>query len=126
MCEHRSPRATVLTGRSFTYDQPASRVLFGAGDAAQGLFDLAVRLGAPVALKDIGMPADGLDRAAQLATANPYDNPRPIDYASVRELLEHAPRRASGVGARSGPRFSACHRASRSVSVIQTRASCGR
>src|SRR2546422_5412878 len=38
----------------------------------------------------IGMPADGLDRAARLATDNPYDNPRPIDYAGVRQLLDDA------------------------------------
>ena len=62
----------------------------GATDAAAGLFDLAVRLGAPTALKDIGMPEDGLDRAARLATENPYFNPRPIDYAAVRQLLENA------------------------------------
>jgi maleylacetate reductase len=62
----------------------------GASDAAQGLYDLAVRLGAPVALRDIGMPADGLDRAARLATENPYYNPRAIDYAGVRQLLEDA------------------------------------
>jgi len=62
----------------------------GARDAAQGLFDLAVRLGAPTALKDIGMPADGLDRAARLATENPYDNPQPIEYAGVRQLIEDA------------------------------------
>jgi alcohol dehydrogenase class IV len=62
----------------------------GASDAAQGLYDLAVRLGAPVALRDIGMPADGLDRAATLATENPYYNPRAIDYAGVRQLLEDA------------------------------------
>jgi maleylacetate reductase len=41
-------------------------------------------------LKDIGMPADGLDRAARLATEHPYDNPRPIEYAGVRQLIEHA------------------------------------
>src|SRR2546427_2373135 len=62
----------------------------GARDAAQGIFDLAVRLGAPLALKDIGMPADGLDRAARLAAENPYDNPRPIEYAGGGALLEHA------------------------------------
>jgi alcohol dehydrogenase class IV len=62
----------------------------GAGDAAQGLFDLAAGLGAPIALKDIGMPADGLDRAARLATEQPYANPRPIEYSGVRELIEHA------------------------------------
>jgi alcohol dehydrogenase class IV len=62
----------------------------GAKDAAQGIYDLAVRLGAPVALKDIGMPFDGLYRAATLATENPYYNPRPVDYPGVRELLENA------------------------------------
>ena len=67
----------------------ASQAL-GVKDAAQGVYDLAVRLGAPTALEDIGMPLDGLDRAAKLATESPYPNPRPIDYASVRQLLENA------------------------------------
>jgi alcohol dehydrogenase class IV len=62
----------------------------GAADAPQGLFDLAARLGAPTALKDIGMPQDGLDRAADLAVANPYWNPRPIERTAVRALLEEA------------------------------------
>jgi alcohol dehydrogenase class IV len=62
----------------------------GARDAAQGVYDLAARLGAPLALKDIGMPADGLDRAARLATENPYYNPRPVEYSGVRQLLENA------------------------------------
>src|SRR5262249_49989119 len=42
----------------------------GVRDAAQGIYDLAARIGAPLALKDIGMPPDGLDRAAKLATEN--------------------------------------------------------
>ena len=62
----------------------------GAKDAAQGIYDLIVRIGAPVALEAIGMPHDGLDKAAKLATEPPYYNPRPIDYSGVRELLEHA------------------------------------
>jgi alcohol dehydrogenase class IV len=62
----------------------------GAKDAAQGAYDLAARIGAPLALKDIGMPAEGLDRAAKLATENPYYNPRPVDYQGVRQLLENA------------------------------------
>jgi maleylacetate reductase len=62
----------------------------GAADAAQGIYDLAVRIGAPTALADIGMPLDGLDRAARLATESPYYNPRPVDYAGVRQLLENA------------------------------------
>ncbi|MDE2297707.1 MAG: maleylacetate reductase, partial [Burkholderiales bacterium] len=53
-------------------------------------FDLAQRLGAPVALKEIGMPADGLDRAADLAAQTPYPNPRPIERAAIRALLQRA------------------------------------
>jgi maleylacetate reductase len=62
----------------------------GASDAAQGIYDLSVGLDAPVALKDIGMPEDGLDRAADLATKNPYFNPRPVERDAVRQLLEDA------------------------------------
>ena len=62
----------------------------GARDVAQGIHDLAVRLGAPTALQAIGMPLEGLDRAARLAVEHPYDNPRAIDYAGVRQLLEDA------------------------------------
>ena len=60
------------------------------GSAAQGVFDLAQRHHAPVALKDIGMPADGLDRAADLAVQNQYPNPRPLERAAIRELLQAA------------------------------------
>lgn len=60
------------------------------GSAAQGLYDLAAAIGAPVALKDIGMPEAGLERAAELATKNPYANPRPVEYAGVLALLRTA------------------------------------
>ena len=62
----------------------------GAESAATGLFDLAHRLGAPLALKDIGMPVDGLDRAADLAVQTPYPNPRPLERAAIRALLQRA------------------------------------
>ena len=59
-------------------------------NAAQGVFDLAQRHGAPTALKDIGMPQAGLDRAADLAVQNEYPNPRALDRAAIRELLQRA------------------------------------
>jgi maleylacetate reductase len=62
----------------------------GRDDAALGLHDLAKRHGAPVALKDLGMPADGLDRAADLAVTTPYPNPRPLERAAIRALLQRA------------------------------------
>jgi alcohol dehydrogenase class IV len=62
----------------------------GAADAAQGLYDLAARIGAPLALQDIGMPHDGIERAARLATQSPYPNPRPVEFAGILDLLEDA------------------------------------
>ena len=62
----------------------------GVRDAAQGVFDLALEMGAPTSLKQLGMPEDGLDRAADLATQNPYWNPRPIERGALRELLDNA------------------------------------
>ena len=64
--------------------------LEGAASAAAGLFDLAKSLGAPLALKDIGMPESELDRAADIAVKSPYYNPRPIDRAAIRQLLDDA------------------------------------
>jgi maleylacetate reductase len=62
----------------------------GGQDAAAGLYDLARTIGAPTALRDIGMPADGLDRAADLAVTNPYRNPRPVEREPIRRLLQAA------------------------------------
>lgn len=63
---------------------------FDDGDAASGLQALARALGAPLSLREIGMPADGLDRAADLAVQNPYWNPRPIERPAIRSLLDDA------------------------------------
>ncbi len=59
-------------------------------DAARAVFDLATRHGAPTSLRAIGMPADGLDRAADLAAQNQYPNPRPLERAALRALLQRA------------------------------------
>jgi Alcohol dehydrogenase, class IV len=88
---------TVVLPHSIAYNRAAapeameriSRALGGA-DPAQGIYDLAANLGTPLSLREIGMPEDGLETAAQLATENPYYNPQPIDRASILELLTHA------------------------------------
>src|SRR5581483_3752217 len=61
-----------------------------AADPAIGLKDLASKLKAPTSLKELGMPEDGLDRAADLALANPYWNPRPLERGAIRALLDDA------------------------------------
>lgn len=63
--------------------------LFG-GSAGGGLWDFAKSIGAPLALRDLGLASHDLDRAADLATANPYENPRAIDRSSIRDLLQRA------------------------------------
>jgi maleylacetate reductase len=62
----------------------------GTASAARGVFELARRHGAPTSLAAIGMPADGLDRAADLAAATPYPNPRPLERDALRALLQRA------------------------------------
>ena len=65
----------------------------GTASAAQGLYALARDYAAPVALRDIGMRAEDLDRAADLAVSNPYWNPRPFGPAerdAIRALLQRA------------------------------------
>ncbi len=62
----------------------------GASDAARALHELARRLGLPKTLAEIGMPESGIDRAADMAVHNAYANPRPVDRASVRELIAAA------------------------------------
>ncbi len=62
----------------------------GAQSAPAAVFDLAQRHGAPVALRDLGLAATDLDRAADLACANPYPNPRPLERGPLRELLQRA------------------------------------
>ena len=71
----------------------------GSGNAAQGLFDLELQAGGPTALRDIGMPEADLDHAADLVIADPYWNPRPVERAGIRALLDDAwhGRRPQGV-----------------------------
>jgi maleylacetate reductase len=63
--------------------------IFG-GSVGGGLWDFARAAGAPLALKDLRLSESDLDRAADIATQNPYRNPRPIDRPSIRALLQDA------------------------------------
>jgi alcohol dehydrogenase class IV len=69
--------------------QRTARAL-GAADAAQELYDLSGNLGALRSLKALGMPQDGIERAADIAVQNPYWNPRPIERDAIRDLIARA------------------------------------
>lgn len=62
----------------------------GVADAPAGLYDLERSLHLQLRLADLGMPRDGLERAAKIATESPYPNPRKVDYAGVLSLLTDA------------------------------------
>jgi alcohol dehydrogenase class IV len=62
----------------------------GKADVPQAVHDLARKHGAPTSLREIGMTADGLDRAADLAVSNQYPNPRSLERTALRALLQRA------------------------------------
>ncbi len=63
---------------------------FGQGSAAKGLWHFAKSVNAPMRLADLGLTAQDLDRAADIATKNPYANPRPVTRDGIRQLLQQA------------------------------------
>jgi maleylacetate reductase len=67
---------------------PAAEV-FG-GRIGGGLWDFAKAAGAPMRLSDLGLTETDLDRAAEIALRNPYENPRKFDTSDIRQLLQDA------------------------------------
>ena len=61
-----------------------------AMSAAQAVYALAKNNGAPVALKDLGMKAEDLDKACDIAMQNQYANPRPLERVALRQLFQNA------------------------------------
>jgi len=88
---------TVILPHAVAYNHAAApdamarvRRALRANDAASGLYDLAATLGAPTTLAQIGMRETDLDRAADIAVAAPYPNPRAIERSAIRQLLDDA------------------------------------
>lgn len=88
---------TAVLPHALQYNAPAVpeaiSALRGALDhdePARALYELAGQLGVSRALKDFGMPEDAIDRAADLALANPYWNPRRLERDGVRACIAAA------------------------------------
>lgn len=86
----------VLLPHTTAYNEPAVGDLlkpiaqtFG-GTAGAGLWHFAKSVGAPLRLADLGLTEPDLDRAADIATKNPYANPRPVTRDGIRHLLQQA------------------------------------
>ena len=88
---------TIVLPHALAYNAEAAPAAMGriaraleGRSAPQAVYDLARDNGAPVALRDIGMQAQDLDRACDIALQNQYPNPRPLERAALRQLLQDA------------------------------------
>jgi maleylacetate reductase len=54
------------------------------------LWDFAKKMGAPLALQKLGLTEENLDAAADFALSEPFWNPRPLERAAIRSLLQSA------------------------------------
>jgi alcohol dehydrogenase class IV len=90
---------TILLPHSLAYNAPViprqmellATVFPGSdGDAVKGLNLLLEQLGAPRALKDLGLKESDLDDATQKALSARYPNPRELQADGLRELLARA------------------------------------
>lgn len=88
---------TVMLPHTLAYNAPnasdamarVARAL-GHADAPTAVFELIGRHSGPRSLQELGMPEAGLDRVAELAAANPYPNPRPLERDAIRAMLQRA------------------------------------
>lgn len=84
------PHAIAFNARAAARElEPVSRI-FGGGDPGSALYGFAKRLGAPLALKDIGLREEDLGKAAELATSKPYWNPQTVTKDDIATLLAAA------------------------------------
>jgi alcohol dehydrogenase class IV len=88
---------TIVLPHTLAYNAPAAPKAVArmasalcVENAPGGLFDLSRKVGAPRALKEIGMPEEGIDEATDLALSNPYWNPRPLERQGIRNLIARA------------------------------------
>ncbi|MGY4878451.1 maleylacetate reductase [Vreelandella aquamarina] len=88
---------TIVLPYAVAYNAPAvpdamARICraLGCDDAATGLYDLGRAVGAPSALSELGFSVEDVERATEIATRNPYWNPRDVEANGIRRLLTDA------------------------------------
>ncbi len=64
--------------------------LFGGSAPGSSLWEFSKSLGAPLALKDLGLKETDLDKATEIALSKPYWNPRELTADGIRALLQNA------------------------------------
>lgn len=93
---HAETHAVVLpyaTAFNIEFAPDAKRRLtdaLGTPHVASAIHALGRAVGAPASLKALGLTAQDLDKAADLAIQTPYANPRSLTREDIRQLLEDA------------------------------------
>lgn len=77
----QAPQAMTAISRALSCD---------VADVPNAIQTISRNNGGPVSLKELGFRAEDLDKAADIATQNPYYNPRPVLRDDIRELLKNA------------------------------------
>jgi maleylacetate reductase len=88
---------SVVLPYALAYNAPSApgavealRRATGASDPAAFLRKLSLKLGAPASLRELGLSEQDVEKAVDLATRNPYANPREVTPAGIRRLLTQA------------------------------------
>lgn len=59
-------------------------------NASRGIYDFTTSIGVPKSLRELGMHQEDLDLAAKETVERTSYNPKPVDFKSVREMLQQA------------------------------------
>ncbi|MGR9202283.1 maleylacetate reductase [Rhizobium leguminosarum] len=88
---------TIILPHALAYNAPAIPNVMktlsqrlNTDDPARALFDLAGRIGAKRALRDLGMLESGIETVTDRALTNPYWNPQPLERAPLHGLISRA------------------------------------
>lgn len=84
------PHAIAFNARAAGRELAPITRIFGGSSPGDSLYRFARKLGAPMALKDLGMAEADLERATELATTKPYWNPQPVTKEDIATLLAAA------------------------------------
>lgn len=84
------PHAIAYNARAASEELQPVCDLLGGDNAGTALHSFARAMNAPMALRDLGLSEEDLDRAADLATTKPYPNPQPVTRSDIRALLQVA------------------------------------
>jgi maleylacetate reductase len=84
------PHALAYNARAVPRALTPITEIFGGTAPGASLHVFAAKLGAPLALKDIGFKEADIERAAEIATSKPYWNPQPVMKQEIVTLLSAA------------------------------------